>query len=249
MAGLDQFAYDTSDARYAFREKISLKTELWGFFRNNVDYNRGISEGNTPFFFDNIGNFYNNIKDTITLYYLEAVTWTIDGGYNWQASKYFDLMTRLNVKLSERLHISLSGGYDIENQKYRDLVTSTRVIPMGGLTVDINSVHDLNTGILKSADSLVDYEFGEDWVSKWHLRVGHVYDYLSGRFLLRDLMIVKDLHCWEAKFMYSDYRKEWSITFTLKAFPEMPIGWATYQGFYFEGFNKEELLKESPRRY
>ena len=64
-------------------------------------------------------------------------------------------------------------------------------------------------------------------------------------------MIVKDLHCWEIKYMYSDYRKEFSYTFKTKAFPDEPFGYAPAKGFYHEGFNKsiKEMKDTSPRRY
>lgn len=247
--GLDQFLYGPGDSRYAFREGATVRTELGGFFRNNINYKRGISEGNSPFFFDSVGNNYNNIKDTITLYYLDKVVWVVDGGYNFQTEKYFDLLTNLTVKPNERLRLYLASGYDIENQRYRDLVTGTHIIPFPGITGDINSVHDLNSGTLKSADSLFDLEIGDHWTNRWHIRVGNVYDFFTKRFLLRELMIVKDLHCWEVKFIYSDYRKQYMFSFVLKAFPEQPFGWSTTGGFFFEGFSKDEYMKESPRRY
>jgi len=65
-------------------------------------------------------------------------------------------------------------------------------------------------------------------------------------------MVVKDLHCWEVKYTYSDYRKEFSLIFTLKALPNEPIGYATGRGFYYEGFDKaldKEIKGDSPKRY
>ncbi len=252
MSGIDQFAYDAGDQRYAYRERIGVGTELWGFFRNGIDYNRGISEGNTPFFFDNYGNNYQNVKETATFYYLDKITWINDCGYNFQIKKYYDYTTRLAIMPSDRFYLNMSSGYSIENKCYLDLVNSLRVIPLKGYataTADFSSSHDLNNGTLRSASDLIDLQVGEDWFEKWHFRVGHVYDFFTKQYLMREFMVVKDLHCWEVKVTYSDYKKEYRLVFTLKAFPEQPIGWATYEGFYFEGFSRTDILKESPRRY
>jgi len=53
-------------------------------------------------------------------------------------------------------------------------------------------------------------------------------------------MVVKDLHCWEIKAYYSDYLKETSVIFSLKALPDQPFGFSPSRGFYFEGFQKLE---------
>ncbi|MCX5726177.1 MAG: DUF3769 domain-containing protein [Candidatus Saganbacteria bacterium] len=248
FGGVDQFLYGPGDSRYVLREGVGVRTELGGFFRNYIDYKRGFSEGSSPFFFDSIGNNYDNIKNTLSMYHTDKVIWVVDGGYNFSAHKYFDLLTNLTIAPERRFRLYLSGGYDIENQRYRDFVTGMHVVPFPGTYADINSVHDLNSGALRSADSLFDIEMGDDWTNKWHIRAGNVYDFFTKRFLLRDLMIVKDLHCWEAKFMYSDYNKEYTFSFTLKAFPSQPFGWSTGGGLFFQGFD-QEFTGESPRRY
>ena len=61
----------------------------------------------------------------------------------------------------------------------------------------------------------------------------------SKQFKVRDIMLLKDLHCWELKYTYSDYRKEFSLTFSLKALPDEPVGISTGRGFYYEGFERE----------
>lgn len=250
--GVDQYLYEPGDQRYQLRETLGTETNLWGFFRNNIDYNRALSEGNTPFFFDNLGSNYNNIKDKITLYYLDKVNFMIDGGYNYQTSQYFDVLTNLLIIPSEQLRLNFSTGWSIENQKYRDLVASATFIPFPRFTNTGGLVYDLNTGILLSANSVMDLEIGEDWQSRWHFRVGHTYDFETSQYMVRDVAIVKDLHCWEAMYTYSDYKKEHRIGFTLKAFPNMPVGLnVSGQGSYFDGFYQNLSYGESPspRRY
>lgn len=235
--GLDQFLYEPGDARYQFREAVGAETNLWGFFRNNIDHSRAISEGNTPFFFDNIGSNYNNIKEKITLYYLDKVVFTVDGGYNYYTKQHFDNVANLLVVPNEKFRMTMSGGYSIEGKRYRDLSASVTFIPFPRFTNTGGLVYDLNNGKLVSANSLVDLEMGESWESRWHFKMGQTYDFFSSRYILRDLAIVKDLHCWELSYTYTEYLREHRIGMTLKAFPNMPVGFATGgQGSYFEGF-------------
>ena len=244
-AGVDQFTYDPGDSRYVLGDSIGLGTELGGFFRNNFDYRRSFSEGNSPFFFDSRGNDYHTLKDTITFYQGNIWQFLIDGGYNYQTQKYFDLVTVFDARPSDRLHLNLSSGYDIENKKYRDLVAIATLVPFLGLTTDLAGDYDLNQGQLKTASSVLDLEVGERWQEKWHFKIGHTYDFLTKQYIMRDLMVVKDLHCWEARFTYSDFRKEFRLSFLLKALPSEPVGFVTgSQGFLFEGFQQE-----APRRY
>ena len=77
-------------------------------------------------------------------------------------------------------------------------------------------------------------------------------DPATQQFKVRDIMIVKDLHCWELRYQYSDFRKEFSFAFSLKALPDEPVGISPGRGFYFEGFEKtmDEFRKEGAiRRY
>lgn len=239
-AGLDQLLYAPGDQLYAFRENASLQTNLFSFFRNNLDFRQGYTEGNTPFFFDRLGTRYHDIRERMNFYYLDKFNWTIDGGHNWLTNKYFDVMTNLMLSPDRRLRLNISTGWDIENTKYKDLVASLRLAPWSFFSADFSAVQDMNVGELRSGNVLYDIYFLEKQSNQMHLRLGQVFDPGSKEFKVRDIMVVKDLHCWEMKYTYSDYRKEFSLVFTLKALPEEPLGFATGRGFYFEGFQEAE---------
>jgi hypothetical protein len=254
MAAVEQYLYAPGDQRYVFREGIGLSTALGGFFINSIDYQRGRSEGNTPFFFDIIGVDHEFISDTVTLYYLDKVRWISNCGYNYRTELYNDLTSRLIFTPDYRISSQVSTGYDPNNQIWRDLTFSLGLRPLPKISWDWNSVHDINNNLFKSASSILDVEIGDDWRYKFHVKVGHAYDYFTGRFIMRDLMVVKDLHCWEMKFVYSDWRREWRLSFTLIAFPDQPVGWgAGENGYFFEGFSEDTLTKgfnqPSPSRY
>lgn len=249
--GINQYSYDLGDQRYQFSESAKMVTNLWGFFTNSTGWGRARCEGNTPFLFDNLGSRYNFINDTITLYYLDKVTFDISAGYNYMNSTYDDAMANLRITPDERLSFQASAGWSIENQRYRDLITSVTVTPFPKFVNTASMQYDMNTGTILSANSLVDLEIGDSWENRWHFKMGHSYDFTLDRYMLRDLGVVKDLHCWEAVFTYNDFRKEYRFGMTLKAFPAYPLSYVAGEaGNYFDSFmNNMHFEQESPRRY
>ncbi|MBU0574574.1 MAG: hypothetical protein KKH83_08890 [Candidatus Margulisbacteria bacterium] len=253
-AGMTQNLYQPGDALYVFTEDAALETDLASFLKNKLTYKRGIAEGNSPFYFDRVGTRYNNYKDQLTLYYGDKINWQTEGGYNWETEQHFNLISSLIIKPGQVLNLNFKSGYDIENSRYLDLSSSANFNPFPWLLTTLSVLSDLNTGNLRSASSLLDLEVGseENWQNHWHLKFSHSYNSATQRHQLRDIMVVKDLHCWEVKYTYSDYRKEFSLIFTLKALPNEPIGYATGRGFYYEGFDKaldKEIKGDSPKRY
>ncbi len=152
------------------------------------------------------------------------------------------------------MNANFRTGWDIENQKYLDLQSNLGLKLLDKFSNNTTLLSDLNSGQLKSGSNLMDLEIADkrEWQNHWHFKLGHVYNPAKQEFKLVDLMVVKDLHCWEVKYTYSDYRKEFSVVFTLKALPGEPLGYVGGRGFYFDSFEKalkEEIQGESPRRY
>jgi len=244
--GLDQFLYSPGDELYAYRENLSLNTNLASCFRNDINYRKGLNDGNTPFLFDRLGTRYHDITEALTFYYQDKFSWTTNGGYNWQTKKWFEVMTSLSLKPTRRISWNINAGWDIENLRYKDLINSLTLSPYDFLTTSLSSISDLNDGELKSATVLYDFFLLQGQPNQLEIKFDQIYEPSTMQFKVRDIMVVKDLHCWELKFTYSEYRKEFSFTFGLKAIPEEPVGFSTGRGFYYEGFEKAkaELQQE-----
>ncbi len=249
--GYDQYQYELGDEWFQYRELLNMQTDLWGFFSNNADWGRARVDGNTPFFFESLGSEYNYIKDTITLYYSNIVTQHISGGYNYMNSTYDDVLTDVSLNLNPVLRLNASTGWSIENQRYRDLVGSATLTPFPGFVNTGSLVYDMNVGSLLSANSVEDLVIGDTWENRFHFKMEHSYDFYSGQYRLMNIAVVKDLHCWEATFSYSDYLKEWRFSLSLKAFPSYPISYvAGAAGNYFNSFmDNMHFDQESPQRY
>ena len=237
--GIDQFAYAPGDQLYAYRENGGLQTNLWSFFRNDLSYRKGYTDGNSPFFFDKLNTSYHDARERMTFYYLDKLNWSIEGGRNYQTNKWFDVMTALLLVPNQQSRVRVNTGWDIENQRYKDLVTSLRYAPYSFLALDLAAAQDMNEGQLRSGSALYDIYFLEGAPNQMHVRVGQVFDPSTKEFKVRDIMVVKDLHCWEMKYTYSDYRKEFSFSFSLKALPGEPVGFSGGRGFYYDSFERE----------
>jgi hypothetical protein len=241
-AGLDQYVYATDDQLYAYRENMKLQTKLFSFFENNIYYEKGYTDGNTPFFFDQLGRHYHNLKEVMVFRHLDKFRWQTSGGFNWQTDKWLDVMTNLLLKPSKKIWWNIRTGWDIENTRYKDLVNALKLYPYNFLSLEFSTVSDMNLGELKSGSILYDVFLLKGKPNQWRVKLSQIYEPASQQFKVRDIMLVKDLHCWEMIYTYSDYRKEFSVTFSLKALPDEPVGMSTGRGFYYEGFEKE--LKE-----
>lgn len=251
-ANLDQFSYSAGDQLYAYSENGSLRTNLWSFFRNEMSYRKAYTNGNSPFFFDKLGTSYHDGREKMTFYYLNKFSWSFEGGKNWQTDKWLDVMTNLMVAPDPGMRWTANTGWDIENQKYKDLVTALHLVPSDSLAMDFSARQDLNLGELRQASALYDFYLLKGDPNQSRIRFSQVYDPITKEFKVRDIMMIRDLHCWEMKFTYSDYRKEYSFTFSLKAMPDEPVGFSSGRGFYYDGFEEkmQELKPEGQiRRY
>jgi hypothetical protein len=248
-----QNLYGPGDEFYSFSQNYSFRTQPVSFFENIVDYKKGESEGNSPFFFDQVETKFNYLNERARFFYEDKFEFLTECGYNYETYKYADLLTSLLLKPSRILYLRVKTGYDIEEEKYLDLSTALNLKPTEQFELDFESVYDMNTGLFKSAHSLLTFEIGdeENWQNHYNIKLGHVYNPTTREYKLVDVEIVKDLHCIAATYRYSDYRKEYSIFLTIKALPDEPVGFVEGKGFHFESLEREmsEFEAESPKRY
>ena len=198
--GLRQYAYDTGDQRYSVDETANLNTGLWGFFRNSMNWARTKVDGNTPFFTETLGSEREFINDTISLYYMDKLSFDLYAGYNYQNSTYDDIKGNLRFAPDEKFNCAVSSGWSVENQDYLPLSASFTWVPLPNFTNTGSLQYDLNASKLIGASSLVDLEWGNTWEDHFHFKMSHYYDLSSERYLLQQIAVTKDLHCWEASF-------------------------------------------------
>ncbi|MFH1386788.1 MAG: hypothetical protein ABIH50_03880 [bacterium] len=237
-AGIDQFLYTPGDQLYALRESAGLFTNVSPCIRNEINFRHGYTSGNTPFFFDQLGTRYHDISEKLTFYFQNQFNWSFDSGYNWQTYKWYDVMTHLRAAPNEKLSYGLDTGWDIENRQYKDLISSARFAPASCFALTLAFNQNMNLGQLNSASALYDIYLLEGAVNQLYLRISQSYDPVSRQFKVRDIMMTKDLHCFEMRLAYSDYTKNMSVTFSLKAIPGEPVSFDSSRGFSYDGIER-----------
>ena len=241
--GFDQALYSSRDKLYTFREAATLQTDYGLFLRNTVSFRKSYSRGNSPFFFDRLGTDFHDINERLVFYHLDKFAWSFEGGRNWQTGKWFDLMTRLSLSPTERFRFNFDTGWDIENKRYKDLSASLGLTPYPFLSAEVSAVHNPNQGEIRSASALYKLTLLQGEVNQTYIELNQGYDLASRQMRIRDIIVVKDLHCWQIKYGYSDYLKQFSITFSLKASSGESIGFDPSRGFYGPGIEAKDARR------
>jgi len=244
----EQYLYSDDLKQFVISDKISISTKASDFFSNDLTYQDTFYRGDSPFYFDKRGNKAKTLSEYMCFFQAGLWEWKINTGYNFLTEKYNDIITNLTITPYKGMKYSFSTGYILEQDtdKFRDFIADIHLNPSENYEIKLNAKHNFNTGQLKDASSLVDFSIGEDstWENKWRFVFQHYYDNVKKRFELRTLEIVKDLHCWNASFRYDEFKKEYLLVFTLKAWDEVPLKFKSSE----EGFKFETQIEERQDR-
>jgi lipopolysaccharide export system protein LptA len=135
--------------------------------------------------------------------------------YNWQT-----LSLRTWGKPTEWFEYEASTGYDLNRAVWRPLLLKLDVSREPSLSAEIGVRYDLDTRKLVQARGVFDASIAR----KWRIQAMLGYDGTSKEFDYRDIMLTRDLHCWEASLSLIDeagyrQRKTVMLELRLKALP------------------------------
>jgi lipopolysaccharide export system protein LptA len=223
----EQYFYGSGDSQFINDDQAGHYLDADNL-KNRLVYHHRYSNGQSPFYFDQRGNELRNITDLLTFFDQERFVWNINSGYNFNTRTYDDIMTDITYRPDDKTSLLWKSGYNLERDRDKlvDMITVLSYKPSERTAIQLENALDLNKGVFKSASSELKYglgEGGEKWADTWDFRVKHVYDLYSGRYMLRELEIAKDLHCWTAQFRYDQFREEYLLVFTLKAWDKKPL--------------------------
>jgi len=244
----EQYLYTPGDSRFVMDDRVDLYSQWEHRFRNTIHYQSRFQAGQSPFYFDTRGNEIHHLTDQFSFFQGTLWRWDVTGGYNFITESYDNVITEMTIRPDSHTRYRFKTGYSLEEDedKFEDFLTDVSFQPDQRTGFVLSNVVDLNQGLLKRASSEVLFGLGQEksWESRWDFRIHHSYEYSSGRYLLRVFEVHKDLHCWTARFRYDQFRDEYLLTFTLKAWKETPI--KLYGGR--EGFRMETEFERSPSR-
>lgn len=217
VSSFSQDFYSTGEAKYQITTSPQIQIfylkELTQTIRYNYQYNRGPS----PFSFDRYGsasNIFSEVK-----YEVKKVTLRTTCGYDFFQRRYQQLLNYIDITHSNNAKTSFSFGYDIHNKKYGNLNGTTIYDNKKDIAIKTSYTYDINKRELLKIDGDTTIKRFRNW------NINHKISYFpqTKKITYNDFLILRDLHCWEAKIMYRHYKKEFFVEFNIKAFPSEKI--------------------------
>ncbi len=243
--------YGPGDQLYALAWQYNLTSDWLDCLKTSTTYQNNYSMGNSPFFYDDtLNQKAHSLSETLTLYWADVTKYKWDHrlGWNYQTQKRDDYRTTLTLRPSSNTSFEVNTGFKFEENRvsatdvFYDLITSLQYSPSTNMAIRFDATYDINKGALNRLSNRYLWRFGETWEDQWDVQAEIQYNIYDKLVKLQTITLVKDLHERLIAFSYSDALKEYKIIFTIKAFPEDPVGFSTNKN---EAFKFEGLLNNS----
>lgn len=219
-----QYLYGDRDhtAQYAYGGNVRLEQDFGDDWRAQLGYALLEPKGYTPFRFDYLGNYRSAAFD-LNYRRGERYSGQVRTGYDVRSSRWQDVVTRLDLPVSRTLQVGVSGGYDPNRGRWRPPLARFRFGDYR-TALDLSARYDADQGKLQRATASLDWAAG----SKWRVQLLSSYDGLQHQLVYGEVLLTRDLHCWEAMAYYSLQRNLFMLNFRIKAFewgkPNFPVG-------------------------
>ena len=210
--GLRQAFYGDKDhtAQYVYRTDATLRHSM-GDASLRLSYHLQEPKGFTPFRFDFISP-YRFLSAAFEFKRGETKA-SLLSGFDFENSRWQSLLMRSSAPLSKRLSVTASSAYNLNEGQFRDVVTQAQW-KRGDDWLNLGARYDARRGQLRR----VAVDADVDLAPRWRLRYLAGYDRALRKVIYNEAMLVRDLHCWEALFFYSQQRKMFRLDFRIKAF-------------------------------
>ena len=224
QARFEQYLYGDRDhtAQYDYGTNVRLEQDLGDSLKARLGYALLQPKGYTPFRFDYIGSYQSAIFD---LNYRRGDRYRaqLRTGYDVNYSRWSDVIARVDVPLVRTLQVGLSAGYDPNQGVARDLVSRLRFGDYR-TALELSTSYQPQQGKLQRATAYL------DWVAnpKWRIQLLSSYDGPQHQLVWGEVLVTRELHCWQAMAYYSLQRNLFRLDFRIKAFewgrPDFGVG-------------------------
>ena len=223
-AYLFQTVYGDRDttAQYSVDGNLRARTIL-GALRNEVSYRRNIVEGFTPFFFD---TRYPSHSITDNVIYERGdpadprhyYTARLSSGRDLLNKRWRDVTLVTRMPAGADIIMTHQLGYDPNTRQWRDWTSGYSWTPNERLVVNLGTRYNIEEHRLSRIAGEI------DWVlnSQWRVQHRASLDTATGVFNYNELLLTRDLHCWDATLFVSDTHQTVGLFLRLKAL-DIPI--------------------------
>jgi hypothetical protein len=211
-SALRQAFYGDKDhtAQYAYRLDTGIQ-QRFGSASLRIDYHLLEPKGFTPFRFDFISPY--RVASAALDVQGKRSKASLLSGFDVENSRWQDILFRSQFSAGSRLKMGLSAGYDPNEGKWRDAVLQARWA-RGNDLLGLAARYDARRGKLRRLAADADVTAAK----RWRVRYFVGYDNMQGRFIYNEVLLTRDLHCWEAILFYSQQRKIVRLDLRIKAF-------------------------------
>lgn len=213
-SSLSQAFYDQGSAKYEAGSQINLRTIYSRLVNSNFSYNYQEARGHSPFYFDRKSSF-NNINGTINLGITPSWLISSTSGYNFKTKNYQNLISKLETDPKKTLSLNLTAQYDLNNHNPQDLNSRLQIRPDKNFKLSSGTIYDLQRKRWRRFDNELETQI----TRFWQLQFKSAYNASTHKYIYNDFLLVRDLHCWEAKVSYHYQRRAVWLELNIKAFP------------------------------
>jgi hypothetical protein len=207
-------------AQYNFNSGLTGTSYITPALTNTVRYTRQESHGYTPFRFDKIypyesvtesANFDN--RHSLQLGTGRHQRFDLATGRDLRLNRWQDLTARSDTELFQGVGMTNSTAYDLNNHLWRDLVSQLTWEKESLVNLKVGTRYNLNEGQLSNVSTDLAWIISPKWRVQWL----NGYDGLRHEMLYNEILVVRDLHCWDAALYYSYQQKYVFLHLRMKA--------------------------------
>jgi lipopolysaccharide assembly outer membrane protein LptD (OstA) len=223
-AYVHQYVYGDPDttALYAYGTHLSDATKLTRYFTNTLRFDKDYNDGYTPFTFDAISK-QDTLADSLLLK-RGKLNLNLSCGRDLLYNQWQQMTFTSVVPVSPIFEASEQFSYDLNAHQWGDLVSEYSWFPSQRVICNLGTRYDLQTNQLKQIATQVNWVINPEWHVQWH----GGYDGIAHQINYNEILLTRDLHCWDATFMYSEAEGYFGFYMRLKAFntplPNFGIG-------------------------
>ncbi|MHB0938053.1 MAG: LPS-assembly protein LptD [Armatimonadota bacterium] len=220
---LRQTVYGDPDmtAMYVISDGMEARTTV-GPFSNILGYRKNQYHGYSPFRFDaaypseTITEGMQYITPNLRLY--------LNSGKDLENDRWQDLLFRSEALMTPAFRMNHSVAYNLNNGQWRDMVSQFKYDRSEVVSLGVDTRYDMEGARMRRVSTNLAWNINPQWRVQW---LGG-YDAPNKKLLYNEILVTRDLHCWDVSAYYSYQQKYFYLYFRLKALdiplPQFGIG-------------------------
>lgn len=200
---------DDRTAQYTWHADLNGQLRL-GNLTSTLTYGVQRVEGFTPLNLDTVSNRH-DIQQSV-LYQTPTLRLALTGGRDLRWQRWNDLAFTAEGTSREGLTWRQTLGYDPNAGAWRDAVSQFAWQVDPKRAVSLRTRYDLEHGRMRGTSAQLRWNIADQWGVQWQA------EHDGSTFFRNEVLVTRDLHCWEAALRYDIERGAFGLSLRPKAF-------------------------------